>query len=189
MSDPFLERILRIGLLIATLDATAVGGGRQVLSPNPGLRREARAISFILNAPPDSSFTLFGPLEERKWAPHWSPRFVYPNDGSQTPDGAVFYTKGAASRETIWVMKTYDPVKREIEYVFVTPGHLAGELHIAVTPVAGGRSQAMIAYRFTALSETGNAFIAHWVAEFPNEGPHWAAAINNYLAAQTRGRR
>lgn len=172
---------LAVLLLVPIL---APGFAARSQAPAPVLRREERAISIVLNAPPDTTFPLFGPVGETRWDPGWKPRFLYPLDGSQSGTGAVFLTSGSAGRESTWLMPTYDVAKREVEYVIVTPGYVAIELRILVAPDSIGRSRADIRYRYTALSETANGFIDHWAAHFPSEGPHWAAAINAYLAAR-----
>jgi hypothetical protein len=180
---PF-ERLLQGSALILTTVASSLTAQTDNPAPAHKLLREQRTISILLNAPADSTFPLFGPAEEAKWAPRWRPQFVYPRDGRQTPEGAVFLTTADTGRETIWIMQTYDPTRREIDYVFVTPGHVTGELHIVVAPDSPGHSRATIVYRYTALSETGSAFVAHWAEEFPKQAPqHWAGAINGYLAA------
>jgi hypothetical protein len=162
----------------------------QAVSPAPPVEptrtvRETRSISFALAAPPETTFPLFGPRDEHLWLPSWSPRFLFPTDGSQSAEGAVFLVPGAGDApEETWIMTTYDKDRRIIEYAIVAPGYLAGELHIAVEAAQGSRSSVSVRYRFTALSDAAGRFIAHWAQHFPQQGPHWSETINRYLASQ-----
>jgi hypothetical protein len=175
--------------LVVALAALGFQPGHARAQPSAGaaihgteMRREQRSVSFVLNASADDAFPLFGPRDEGAWADGWTPRWVFPADGSQSAAGAVFYTVPASSKiETIWIMPTYDPAARVIDYYFVTPGHVTAELHISVVPEGSTRARTSVTYRYTALSDAGNAFIAKWADEFPKSGPHWAEHINRYL--------
>jgi hypothetical protein len=177
----------RMCLTMAMLAFGLLQGPASVPDVQGGTLRATRSITFILNAPPDAAFPLFGPRDEHLWLPSWNPSFVFPPDGSQTSEGAVFVVPpaGEAPEET-WLMTTYDPGARVVEYVIVAPGYLAGELRIAVEPSGSEKSEVTVRYRFTALSTAGRVFLSRWAEHFPHQGAHWSDTINGYLAGQGR---
>jgi hypothetical protein len=168
----------------ATPPAARPGDGTPVAQREAGRpgarRRERRSISFTVKGKPDAVFPLFGPVRESEWDPAWQPEFIHPSDGTQSHDGAVFIVR-KGGRESIWVMRRYDAKQRELEYVRVTPGYVVAEVEVSIAPAAGGQSRATVTYRYTALSDEGNTFIAHWADEFPKTGPHWGEVINHYI--------
>lgn len=181
-----MPRKMSLGLclfLAAVLSGWSHGGfsgHAAAAAPSGATARTTRSIQLHLDAPPERVFPLFGPIHEADWAPGWSPKMVYPTDGSQSGEGAVFTTENQHGTTT-WVMTTYDAARGEIAYVNMIPGSRVTELHITVTAAESGKSAAVVTYRVTSLSEAGDAFVAHFAEEFPNEGPHWEKAINGYL--------
>jgi hypothetical protein len=146
----------------------------------PPLRASA-AIELHLNAPADLAFPLFGPARESEWAPTWAPKWIYPPEPRQSPEGAVFTTV-APEGVSIWVMTVFDPEKRDVEYVHLIPGHRVTEISIIVRPAGSAASVARVSYRVTALSQDGSAFVAHFAKNFPSEGQHWERAINDSIS-------
>lgn len=161
------------GLLVLAF-STAAGP-----DSNPPLQASA-AIELHLNAPADRAFPLFGPVRESEWAPEWAPQWVYPSAPRQSSDGAVFTTALHGGVAT-WVMTVYDTDRRTVEYVNFMPGHRVTQISITVRPDTAVTAIARVSYRVTALSQEGSAFVAHFVKEFPGQGPHWEKAINDSI--------
>ena len=131
----------------------------------------------------DAAFALFGPVGEARWAPGWSPRFITPQPGAQTPDGAVFIT-GEADAPIVWVMTDFDPTQHLVRYVHVRPGKLVTQLWISVSAVGPHASRAEVTYRHTMLDPGGREAMDHFVASFPNFKHHWEQFIGAALTGR-----
>jgi len=147
------------------------------------LVQATRTMSLDLPGSADAAFPLFGPVDEAKWSPGWSPRFVTPLPGAQSPDGAVF-TTGDADLPTVWVMTDFDPEARMVRYVQVRPGQLAVQLWIWVSAVSPHASRAEVTYRYTLLGPGGRGAMDHFVAAFPGFQHHWETFIGAALTGR-----
>jgi len=146
----------------------------------PQTREHAEtSIAFELPAPPTLALPLFGPARESEWSPHWSPKFLYPPNPSQTV-GTVF-TTGKEGQETIWTLAIYDEAEFHIGYVSVWSGMCATKLDIQLKPAPNNTSQASVTYRQTALSEAGDKYVKQFAADFPSQREHWQHAISRRL--------
>jgi hypothetical protein len=142
-----------------------------------------RTMSLDLPGDADAAFALFGPVGEARWAPGWSPRFITPLPGAQTPDGAVFVT-GEADQPIIWVMTDFDPATHVVRYVHVRPEKLAAQLWISVSAVGPHVSRAEVTYRYTLLGPGGREAMDHFTASFPSFKHHWEQFIGAALTGQ-----
>jgi hypothetical protein len=69
-----------------------------------------------------------------------------------------------------------------VAYVHVTPGSLVVELTLRLTPLPEERTRADIRYTYTALSEAGNARIAHMTeTNFAAFMRDWEREMNHFL--------
>jgi len=145
---------------------------------------EQRTQSFTirLNGSVADVTPLFGPVREAEWAPHWSPRFIYPAEAVQR-EGAVFTTTTAHGADRFWLLTTYDVANGRVDYVVMAPAVIANEIKIRVVPDGEQRCKATITYRRSALTLEGNEEVAkldaHWAEE---QRIHWEKAINEALA-------
>ena len=57
--------------------------------------------SFTVDAPFDQVAPLFGANEERKWASHWNPQFIYPSPAHDQPGMVFKVTHGQLT--SVWV--------------------------------------------------------------------------------------
>jgi hypothetical protein len=137
------------------------------------------SITLHLPAPPAMAFPLFGPVRESEWSPHWSPRFLYPLNPTQSA-GAVF-TVGEKDAETVWMLSTYDEAGLVIGYVILWHGMCATKLDIALKPAAQNTTEATVTYRRTALSEAGDKYVREFAQDFPSQRDHWEHAISQRL--------
>ena len=145
-----------------------------------------RTMSLDLPADADTAFPLFGPVDEAKWAEGWSPHFIAPQPGAQTPDGAVFTTGDGENVDT-WIMTDFDPAARTVRYVHLRPGRVVAQLWIAVTPVSAHASRAEVTYRYTTLGPGGRDGMDHFIEAFPNFKQHWETHIGAALTGRPAG--
>jgi len=132
-------------------------------------------IVLHLNAAPNVVFPLFGPVRETEWVKGWDPHILYPADRSQIP-GAVF-TEGDA----VWLLTTYDLKNLRMAYAFFEPGLSANQIEIVVKSAPGGKSEASVTYKRTALSEAGDRQVTEFAQHFPGHRAHWEETINARL--------
>lgn len=137
---------------------------------------------FRLPASLEQVFPLFTPLGEKHWAQGWDPHIYYPVSG--LPEiGSVFLTMHADEPATIWVMTQYAPEIGQISYARTTPQIVAGMVTVQCAAEAPSTTYVRVAYRMTALSEAGNAFLSFFAQ---SHGPRWISswesAIRHYLS-------
>ena len=124
----------------------------------------------------DATFPLFDPLHEGVWAPGWDPHFT---SSSRVAEGMAF-TTGDNGRRSVWYVDRYDLTQRRIRYIIVR-GDVVSELDIHVEPVDAVHSEATVHHVQTALTPAAVETVREMAKSFPNQGPHWEAAINGYL--------
>ena len=173
---------MRVYLAISTWGCAVI---HAVLTREAGTAAPAqRTQSFTirLNGSVADVTPLFGPVREAEWAPHWSPRFIYPAEAVQR-EGAVFATTTAHGADRFWLLTTYDVANGRVDYVVMAPAFTANEIKIRVVPDGEQRCKATITYRRSALAPEGNEEVAkldaHWAEE---QRIHWEKAINEALA-------
>jgi hypothetical protein len=133
-----------------------------------------------LQAPPAEVFPLFGPAGEREWSQQWSPRIIFPSDGSTPVAGAVFSTADEHGDQT-WVLTAYDPQQGHIRYCIFLPGLLVTEIDIHLQRLGEAQTSAEVLYRHTALSAEGDRLVTRMGKHHGAMGPHWEHAINEAL--------
>jgi len=144
-----------------------------------------RTYTQHLAAPPREVFALLGPVEEKKWARGWEPRFAFPVGGGDEP-GAVFSIAGHGP-ETLWVLNAFDEHRLYVEYLQFTPGVRVTVLRITLEPSGqGDETAAEISYTWTALSEKGSEWLEAHGAHFEQGMAEWEAELNGYLRASKR---
>jgi hypothetical protein len=163
-------------LLLAALASLFVAAGA---SPKETALTKTARIVLHLNAPADSAFPLFDPVNETKWDPQWKPRLL----GDRVEEGLVFLVGDGESRST-WLLDRYDPVHYRIAYVVAGPSTLT-RIAIELRPTQS-TSVATVTYTKTALDPDAVPSVEHFAAHFPAEAPHWESAINSVLAEPPR---
>lgn len=146
------------------------------------VKRTRQTMQFDLNASADRVFPLFGPIRESEWDPNWKPAMLFPADGSQTGDGAVFTVTHPGAQASVWVMSRYDAAARQIQYVRFTPGAVVVLIDIGVRSAGRSRSVATVTYNYTSLSPEGDRILERFEQVFPHWPREWGDAINHYLA-------
>jgi len=141
------------------------------------------------SATPDKVFPLLCPVRETDWIPAWRYNLIYSDSGVAelgciftTPNMPVPGAQSQAPSETTWMTIDYDPAAFRIAYIWITPGRVATELRIQLTPLPAGKTQTYIRFRYTGLSPEGNreveGFDRVW---FESKMQGWEKSINHYL--------
>jgi len=165
-------------LLVTTISASLAAAPAAAASPVHVLRTGRVAVATS----PELAFDLFTPLGERRWAPGWEPRFLYPADGGPRV-GATFTTRAEDGRETIWMILDWVPAEHRVRYARVTPGLKTGTVEVVCTPGARTTTVATATYELTALSPEGDADLATWTAGwFAGYLQEWETQIAAALA-------
>ena len=146
------------------------------------VKRTRQTMRIDLNGSAERVFPLFGPVQESQWDPNWKPTMLFPADGSQNGEGAVFTVAHPGAQDSVWVMSRYDIAARQIQYVRFTPGAVVVQIDIGVKPVGHGRSVANVTYTYTSLSPEGDGILDRFVKVLPQWPRDWADAINHYLS-------
>ncbi len=140
------------------------------------------AHTITLAGPPDQVFPLFTPLGEKAWAAEWDPQIVYPPSGASQV-GAVFTVRHPDGGQAVWTIADYDPAQYRITYLVVVPDQRVSRIEVRCHPAAGDSTGVEVAYIHTALTPTGNAYIATQTAAFHRHRiDSWKTAIDHYLA-------
>jgi hypothetical protein len=119
--------------------------------------RAVRSRSFILELPVARAFPLFEPEGERAWAKGWDPRYVHPPNG-RAERGMVF-TTSHGGEDTVWLMTRHEPSAGIVEYARVTPGSRIATVLVQCARLDAARTRVTVIYTFTALSESGAAYV------------------------------
>jgi hypothetical protein len=137
------------------------------------------SFEFVIDAPIEKAFPLFGADRERVWAPGWEPQFVYPEPAKDVA-GAVFRVQHN-HQEAVWVNTAFDAAAGHVQYANFLPGMMVTLIDIRLTSLADARTQANVVYERTSLSDEGNALVIERNGSDGKMGAEWATEINSYL--------
>jgi hypothetical protein len=143
--------------------------------------------SFVVQAPYEDTFPLFGAHEERKWAAGFQPQFLHPLPAHDEP-GMVFTTV-QADRARIWTNTALDPEKGHAQYVYFVADMMVALIDVRVAKQGAAETRVDVVYERTALKPEANEEVARFAQADAESGPKWAAAINGYFANVARGTR
>jgi hypothetical protein len=133
--------------------------------------------SFHLDAPRSQVFPLFTAEGERGWAPGWNPEIL----SGAVERGSAFRTRHENGRETIWVVTEYKPQEGRVSYARAALGSNIGLVDVICTDSAAGGTDVSVRYTLTALSESGSAFVSHFLAP-----EHYSQMIEEWRTATTQ---
>ncbi|TNE48782.1 MAG: hypothetical protein EP344_18545 [Bacteroidetes bacterium] len=126
-------------------------------------------------------FPLLCPVREKDWLDGWEYRMIWSESGLIEKD-CVFATPAADGLETIWQVTQYSSQTYTLEFVRWAPGKNTVRINIQLDPVDAGTTTALITYRYTALSEAENTYLADQLEQDFLASMHWwEKAINYYL--------
>ena len=131
-----------------------------------------RSAEITVALPRDQAIALFTAEGERRWAEDWNPR--YPQPARRDGPGVVFNT-AHGSCETTWIMVDHRP--DGVRYARVTHGMTAGTVAVDVVAPHNDTTRLRVTYDLTALTTTGEAWLAVLDAEYDTEIASWATDI------------
>jgi hypothetical protein len=184
--DFFLEErmnpLLLFGLALLPLAATMTD---PQTDPPFQAKQALRTGAIHVDGPIEKVFPLFTPIEEKRWAPGWDPKPVWPQSG-ETVEGMVFTVDETLGR-VFWVVTHYDPQRHQISYTNVLAGQTLSRIEIACKAAGTARTDCTVRYAFVGLSEEGNKFVEmHTEEAYANKLQHWVKAINHALKTGSR---
>jgi hypothetical protein len=139
-----------------------------------------RRHSIVLAGPIGEVFPLFTPAGETAWVEDWHPEFLHPPSG-ETCDGMIFRT-GRGDEVTLWSCVDWNPSAHRVRYVRVTPASRFGLVEIVCRELPKRRTEASVAYSFTALSASGQRYLAGLTDQaFAAMIEAWRTRIDHWL--------
>lgn len=144
--------------------------------------RVSKTASFVINAPVDTVFPLFGAFEERKWAEGWEPALIYPS-AEVIEEGTTFRTKAYDQEEAdyVWRINQFDPAAYLIQYLVFTPNRY-WTITVRCAPVEDNQTQTQVTYAYLGLNPLGNLLNKQSLDRmFAHNLTDWAEAIHLYL--------
>jgi hypothetical protein len=122
--------------------------------------RIVKTYTMNLPSPPKKIFPLLCSTRKHEWLEDWKSDMIY-SDSGVAENNCVFRTDYPHRGEMIWVVTRYD-APRAIEFTVFTFDFYVLKLDITLKPNGNGGTHANWTHTFTAITERGNKFIAHY---------------------------
>ncbi len=123
---------------------------------------------------------LYCPVREVDWCENWNPKVVYSNSGLVEEDCIFITTEG--DLDIVWMVTDYNVEAGYVKMIYHVPGVLVTQLEIQTTPITQNKTQAVITYSKTSLSETGDNILTDFTKEnYDIMMDSWEKAMNHYL--------
>jgi hypothetical protein len=135
---------------------------------------------FVVEAPLDVAWPLFGADAERAWAPDWHPAFIWPAIATDQ-EGMVFKVV-QGGHTAVWVNTALDRVANRIQYVYVIPDLVVTVITLNLRPT-GPATHVAVTYERTALADAAGGIVMQMAGRDKMAGPEWARQINNQRRA------
>ena len=172
-------------LAAAVLPLAVLGSlSAQQAAPSDGLAHTRTEFHFIANASLEQTAPLFGADEERKWAPGWNPKFIYPQPAHDQA-GMVFQVAHGPMTAT-WVNTAFDLAAGSIQYAYVLADAMVATIDIRLTRTAGDKTDVSVVYERTALLPEANDHVRHFAKGDEEAGKQWEEQINGYLRTRSK---
>jgi hypothetical protein len=172
-----LPTLLTTGFLVAAVVSSLPG---QESAPAETLAHTRTEFKFIANASFEQTAPLFGAYEERKWAPDWNPKFVYPGP-AHDGQGMVFQVAHGQMTST-WVNTAFDLTRGHIQYAYVLSDAMVTVIDIHLTRDSAQKTGVNVVYERTALMPEANEHVLHFAKGDAKAQHEWEGQINGYLA-------
>jgi hypothetical protein len=148
-------------------------------------RRIIKSATITLNGNIADVFPLFGAREEQKWAPHWTPEFIYPKDKGDEKNNVfkIEHTAGDNHQSIVsyWVMTEFSKEQNKVSYAIFS-GHDITTISILLDAVSDSTTLAVVEYIMTSLDAHGDNLIELKSENiFFKDLADWEDAINRYL--------
>ena len=124
---------------------------------------------------------LYCPVRELDWCENWNPKTVYSNSGLVEKD-CIFITPDGET-DVVWIVTDYDTEKGHVEMFYHVPQVLITKLEIQVTALTENKTEIVLTYSKTSLSEKGDKILEKFTKEeYDIMMDSWEKAMNHYLA-------
>jgi hypothetical protein len=147
-------------------------------------QRISRSASIRLKAPVETVFPLFGPVEEMKWAPGWSPEILY--GGSDVQERLMFRTPGRYPDEEYytWTIIRYSLSDHFVEYL-VSSKNRIWFITVRCEPF-DEETEAEVSYCYTGFDERAVTRNAESLDNmFAQDLRDWEKHINDFIKERT----
>jgi hypothetical protein len=166
---------------VVAVFAGAIGSSLAQAQENtqPALAHTREEFSFVVQAPFDQVFPLFGAYEERKWATAFDPQFVYPSSPHHQ-QGMVFTTvQDGLAR--VWANTAFDAATGHVQYVYWIADTMVAQIDIHIENRGARDTHVSVVYERTSLRIEANELVVRMAHADAHSGKHWAEMINGYL--------
>ena len=163
--------------LVIPLLTSSCGHAQEPASTLAHIRTE---FSFTVDAPFEQVVPLFGAHEERKWAEHWDPQFVYPTP-ARDQQGEIFKV-AHGQQSSVWINTALDFTAGHIQYAYVLNDAMATLIDIHATRQGAQKTGVTVVYERTALIPEANEHVQHFAKGDEGAGKEWGEAMNAYFA-------
>jgi hypothetical protein len=171
-----LHTVFAAGFLLAFVDVSMLG---QEPASAQQLAHARTEFNFTTHASFEQTAPLFGANEERKWAPDWTPRFVYPQP-AHDQQGMVFQVAHGPYTST-WVNTAFDLTGGHIQYAYVLSDAMVTSIDIHLTRNGTQKTDVNVVYERTALTPDANEHVVHFAKGDEKAGKEWEEQINRYF--------
>jgi len=126
----------------------------------------SHTINFEIEQPVAELFPLFSPEGEKAWVPGW--RYKKITDTTELCEDYIFLTNAHAhnAKDAIWIVKKYEPESYLIQLYRVEPEEKVGVVTVKCVELETAKVKVQVTYKYTALSDKGEAFIDDFTEEF-----------------------
>jgi len=168
--------VISAGIVVAAVVSSLPAQDLPMKEPLAHMRTEFK---FTANAPLEQAAPLFGANEERKWAPDWNPKFVYPNPAHDQA-GMVFQVAHGQMTST-WVNTAFDLATGHIQYAYVLNDAMVTLIDIHLTREGAQKTGVSVVYERTALIPEANEHVEHFAKGDRKAKGEWELQMNGYL--------
>ncbi|HVO61712.1 MAG TPA: hypothetical protein VMT53_12310 [Terriglobales bacterium] len=180
-----MNHLLTCSLLAAMAGIAPASLAQASVEPATELVHTREPFSFAISRPYAEVFPLFGAHEERKWALHFDPEFLYPVPAHDQP-GMVFTTV-QEGMPRVWLNTAFDAATGHVQYVYWIADIIVALIDIRVAASGTNETKVDVIYERTALHLEANEQVLHMAHNDANSGSHWAEMITRCLqSANTR---
>ena len=148
--------------------------------------RIEKTASFLVKAPIEKTFPLFGPIREKEWAAGWEPQIIY-SQHPEVEEHMIFKTAGnhPDEMEYVWVVSQYKPTEFFIEYQVST--HQRIWFITVECKSEQENTWVSVTYSYTGLTDAGSRINKEALGKmFAHDLKDWEEAINHYLRTGKR---
>jgi len=142
-----------------------------------------RTFEFTVKLPMETAAPLFGADQERKWAPGWSPTFLWPATAKDR-QGMVF-TVSHGEKKIVWIAPKFDLVTGSVQYAYVIPDVMVTLISLQLTP-QDKSTHVSVQYDRTSLNPAAKDIVLEMADHDSKSGPEWEKQISDYVNTSSK---